>query len=79
MTEENRTPEEELTVDGSLRRLDEIVAQLEEGKLSLEESFALYEQGMKLADACDAMITSIEQKVRVISGDGEITDGTEEF
>ena len=79
MNDENNRPAEDLTVDAALQQLDGIVAQLENGSLSLEESFALYEHGMKLADTCDAMITAIEQKVRVISQDGEITDGTDRF
>ncbi len=79
MNDENNRPAEDLTVDAALQQLDGIVAQLENGSLSLEESFALYERGMKLADTCDAMITAIEQKVRVISQDGEITDGTDRF
>ena len=79
MNDENNRSAEDLTVDAALQQLDGIVAQLENGSLSLEESFALYERGMKLADTCDAMITAIEQKVRVISQDGEITDGTDRF
>ena len=79
INDENNRPAEDLTVDAALQQLDGIVAQLENGSLSLEESFALYERGMKLADTCDAMITAIEQKVRVISQDGEITDGTDRF
>lgn len=79
MNDENNRPAEDLTVDAALQQLDGIVAQLENGSLSLEESFALYERGMKLADTCDAMITAIEQKVRVISQDGEITDETDRF
>ena len=79
INDENNRPAEDLTVDAALQQLDGIVAQLENGSLSLEESFALYERGMKLADTCDAMITAIGQKVRVISQDGEITDETDRF
>ena len=43
--------------------------------VSLEESFLLYEQGMKLVRYCNETIDTVEKKVRVLSAEGE----TDEF
>lgn len=65
--------------ESSMKRLDEIVAQLEEDKLPLEKMIALYEEGVQLARACGERLEAAEQKVRLIArqDDGSIT--LEEF
>lgn len=45
------------------KRLEETVARLEGGNLSLEESLSLYEEGMRLARACQAMLQDAELRV----------------
>lgn len=44
-------------------KLDERVAKLEQGGLSLEESIALYEEGMTLARACQERLDEAELKI----------------
>ena len=44
-------------------RLEETVAKLEQGNLSLEESLGLYEEGMKLAKRCQELLTDAELRV----------------
>ena len=45
------------------RQLEQTVARLEEGGLTLVESLTLYEQGMKLARRCQAQLQEAELKV----------------
>ncbi len=45
------------------KRLEEIVARLEQGDLTLEESLSLYEEGMKLARRCQEMLQSAELRI----------------
>lgn len=45
------------------RRLDETVQKLENGGLTLEESLALYEEGMMLARRCQELLQEAELKV----------------
>lgn len=45
------------------RRLEETVAKLEEGGLTLEASIALYEEGMKLARRCQELLKQAELRV----------------
>lgn len=45
------------------RRLEEAVARLEEGGLTLDESLALYEEGMNLARRCQELLQNAELRV----------------
>jgi len=45
------------------RQLEETVSRLEEGGLTLEESLAAYEVGMKLASRCQELLQQAELKV----------------
>ncbi|MBI1886567.1 MAG: exodeoxyribonuclease VII small subunit [Chloroflexi bacterium] len=45
------------------RRLEEAVAKLEAGGLSLDEAIGLYEEGMKLAQRCQEMLDSAELRI----------------
>lgn len=49
-------------------RLQEIVDDLESGKLSLEESMKLFEEGTKLTAACYETLKNAEQKITELSG-----------
>ena len=51
----------------SMKRLDEIVGQLEEDKLPLDKMISLYEEGVGLARACGEKLEAAEQKVRLIA------------
>ncbi|MGD0765656.1 MAG: exodeoxyribonuclease VII small subunit [Dehalococcoidia bacterium] len=46
------------------RRLEETVTKLEEGGLTLEQSLALYEEGMQLARRCQELLDAAELRVR---------------
>ena len=71
--------EETRSFEESMKRLDEIVGQLEEDKLPLDKMIALYEEGVALARACGQKLEAAEQKVRLIAkkAGGEIA--LEEF
>ncbi len=53
----------ELSYEQSMKRLEEIVAKLERESLSLDESLKLFEEGTKLADACNKALEKAEQKI----------------
>jgi exodeoxyribonuclease VII small subunit len=59
-----------------MTRLEEIVRLLEGGTLTLEESLALFEEGVKLSRRCLAVLNDAERKVERLVGQGE---GTEPF
>ncbi|QLQ06451.1 MAG: exodeoxyribonuclease VII small subunit [Anaerolineae bacterium] len=53
-----------MNFEQAFQRLDEIVQRLEQGDLALEESLALYEEGMTLAAQCNEWLDAAELRVR---------------
>jgi len=51
----------------SFARLQEVVAKLSEGNLTLEEALSAYEEGMGLADSCSRMLEEAELRVKQVS------------
>ena len=50
----------------SLKKLEEIVEQLEKGEIPLEQSLALFEEGMKMSNACRKELEAAEGKVEIL-------------
>jgi exodeoxyribonuclease VII small subunit len=50
----------------SLTKLEEIVAQLERGDLSLEDSVKLFEDGTRLSTECRKQLEDAEGKVELL-------------
>ena len=59
----SRNGETELSFEESARRLADIVAQLESGDLPLEQSLALFEEGVRLARSAQARLDLAEKRV----------------
>ena len=57
-------------------RMQEIVTQLEAGSLPLDRSLALYEEGTKLATACQQLLDTAELRIQELrtSGIGDIEE-----
>ncbi|MEX0681887.1 MAG: exodeoxyribonuclease VII small subunit [Dehalococcoidia bacterium] len=49
--------------EAQYKTLEETVSKLEQGDLTLEESLALYEEGMKLAKRCQELLRDAELRV----------------
>lgn len=63
-----------------LNRLEEIVAKMESGDLSLEDSLKMFEEGVKLSRECNTQLMAAEQKVKVLlSIDAQGTATTDDF
>ena len=60
----------------AIEKLDSIVSKLESGSVSLDESLALFEEGVGLIKLCNEKLDAAEQKVRILteSADGSISD-----
>ncbi|MBP1646955.1 MAG: exodeoxyribonuclease small subunit [Bacteroidetes bacterium] len=61
----------EATFDESLRRLEEIVAQMEQGEIPLEESLKLYEEGIALSKVCAQKLQQAELTIKRLGKDLE--------
>lgn len=53
----------------ALRKLEAIVAKMEEGDLPLEESLKAFEEGVKLAKLCTKKLDEAERKVEKLIRD----------
>ena len=60
---------EELAFDTALDRLEELAGQLEDGDIPLEESLRVYEQAVSLFRHCRARLSSVEQKLELLTRD----------
>ena len=58
--------EKKLTFEQSMERLDEIVSILEENDRPLDETIALFEEGLKLVRSCDQKLKQFETKINDI-------------
>ena len=55
------------TFEEQLDELERVVGRLEVGGLGLAESVDLFENGMRLANACKAELASAESRIRVLT------------
>jgi len=60
-----------VSFEKSLEGLTEMVEKLESGQLSLEESVAAFEDGVKLSRQCEALLDDAEQRLSVLDAEGE--------
>lgn len=67
MTKKKNAP----SFEESIGQLETLVASLEAGDLSLEESLSTFEQGIKLTKDCQQQLNEAEQKVSLLVGDGD--------
>lgn len=58
-----------LKFEKALSRLETIVAELERGELSLDESLKIFEEGVKLSKTCLKMLDDAERKVEILVQD----------
>jgi len=69
-----RESDKEMTFEKAVKRLEDIVQKLEEGKVPLDESLRLFEEGVKLSRFCNARLEEIERKIEILTKgeDGEL-------
>lgn len=67
----------ERSFETALAELEQIVGQLEAGDLPLEESLAMFENGIKLSRECRERLTNAERRIEILmkDPDGNLTAG----
>ena len=67
----------ELTFEQAMTRLEQIVATLEGGRCTLDDSLKLFEEGTKLTAYCAEQIKTAEQKIIKLTAveSGEDSEG----
>lgn len=59
---------EKMTIEESFAKLEEIIGQMEQDEVSLEASFDLYNQGVKIVKECNEKIDTVEKQIKLIEG-----------
>jgi exodeoxyribonuclease VII small subunit len=60
--------------ESTMSRLETLVAQMESGELTLEQSVEVFEEGVKLSKQAQAALAAAEQKVKLLmESNGELT------
>ena len=59
---------EKFNFEEALQEIERIVSELEGGKVSLEESLALYERGIKLVREANLILTEAKNKLNGLNG-----------
>lgn len=52
--------------EGALQELEKVVEQLESGDLSLEDSLAAFEDGVRLVKYCNQKLTEVERRIELL-------------
>lgn len=61
--------------EDKIKELEEIIATLENGDVSLDESIKKYTDAMKLVKECDSELKNIETKVnKIVAENGNLED-----
>ena len=71
-TSEGKKPE--MTIEESFAKLEQMVKTLDSDEVTLEESFRIYEEGMKLIKDVSSRIDLVEKKIRILESQGEPED-----
>jgi len=63
---------DKMTFEEALAKLEEIVSQIEAGKVPLEESIEKYAQGIELIKQCRTILDGAEKKIQILArGEGQ--------
>ncbi len=66
----------EMTFEAALARLEEIVRSMESGTAMLDQSLALFEEGVGLVKFCTKALDNAEQRVKILQkeDDGAVAE-----
>ena len=75
-TEMSEIKIDDLKLEEALRRLDQVVKELDSENADLDKALKLYEEGVRLVRVCNAKLEVAERKIKVLrlSPDGEMTE-----
>ena len=66
-SEPTPNPNSPPTFEAGLQELESIVKEMETGELPLERAITLFEQGMKLSEACRKQLEEAETRVEILT------------
>ncbi len=64
---QDRREEEEMKFEDALRRLEEVVEEMEKGEMTLDEMVKKFEEGIKLFKICKEKLERAEARIEELS------------
>ena len=64
----------EMSLEQLFEKLEKSIEMLEDADISLEDSFKVYKEGMKLVQTCNSMIDKVEKEVLKLNENGELDE-----
>ena len=61
----------EETLEEMFTQLESVIKTMEQGDVSLEETFDLYHKGMNMLKSCNDKIDKVEKKMLILDNKGE--------
>lgn len=58
-----------MTFDEAMKRLEEIVQELEDGQLPLEKALELFSEGIGVSKFCQSALEEAEQRIMVLTAE----------
>ena len=64
--------QKKMSFEQAIQRIEEIVSEIEDGRVPLEESIDKYAEGIKLIEYCRTVLGRAEQKIQLLTkGQGQ--------
>lgn len=60
--------------ESAMKRLEEIVSELEKGNLPLEDSLKIFEEGVELTKFCASKLSEAETRIKTLVKEGDAFD-----
>lgn len=57
------------SLEETFGQIEEIIGKMEQQEVTLEESFALYQQGVEKLKVCNTLLDEVEKKMQVLEAD----------
>ena len=67
-----KSEQKESSLEETFQEIEEIIEQMQSREVTLEDSFALYEQGIRKLKLCNEKIDSVEKKMLLLNEQGEL-------
>ena len=74
MAEKKEQSLEDQSLEEIFSDLEQTIKEMEDGEISLEESFSLYQQGVLQLKNCGTILDEVEKKMQILGEDGEIEE-----
>ena len=68
---QQENPHEDRSFEECLQALEKVVERIESGELNLEESLAIFEEGVGLIQSCNRKLSEVERRIEVLTKDSE--------